>query len=82
MRHPIFLESMLKAIIGIEIDVHALVGKWKLSQNRDVADRAGVVAGLAQHPRTAGNDLASWILLKECRADAAPADRDAPPPVA
>ncbi len=43
-----FVETMLKAIVGIEIEVTSLVGKWKVSQNRSAADRAGVAAGLAQ----------------------------------
>ena len=41
-----FLASMLRAIVGIEIAVERIEGKWKMSQNRDAADRAGVVAGL------------------------------------
>ena len=35
-----------RAIVGIEIALSSLTGKWKLSQNRPAADRAGVVAGL------------------------------------
>jgi transcriptional regulator len=41
-----YVQQMLRAIVGIEIAVDRLVGKWKLSQNRSDADRAGVVAGL------------------------------------
>ena len=37
---------MLRAIVGIEIEVTRLQGKWKVSQNRSAGDRAGVVAGL------------------------------------
>ena len=35
-----------RAIVGIELAITRLVGKWKLSQNRTPADRAGVMAGL------------------------------------
>ena len=42
-----YLEQMLRAIVGIEIEIASLVGKWKVSQNRSAADRAGVVAGLS-----------------------------------
>ena len=42
-----YIEQMLRAIVGIEIEVTSLVGKWKVSQNRSAADRAGVVAGLS-----------------------------------
>lgn len=43
-----YLERMLGAIVGIEIPVRRLVGKWKVSQNRSDKDRAGVVQGLGQ----------------------------------
>ena len=35
-----------RAIVGIEIEIVDIRGKWKTSQNRTAADRAGVVAGL------------------------------------
>ncbi len=41
-----YVQQMLRVIVGIEIAVTRLEGKWKLSQNRSEADRAGVVAGL------------------------------------
>jgi transcriptional regulator len=41
-----FIEATLGAIVGIEIPVSSIVGKWKVSQNRSAADRAGVVDGL------------------------------------
>lgn len=34
-----FLDTMLKAIVGIEVEIEQLVGKFKLSQNRDVRDK-------------------------------------------
>ena len=43
----------LRAIVGIEIPVQRLVGKWKVSQNRSAADRAGVATGLAQRDQAA-----------------------------
>ncbi|MBV8665403.1 MAG: FMN-binding negative transcriptional regulator [Burkholderiaceae bacterium] len=43
-----YVEKMLSAIVGIEIPVRKMAGKWKVSQNRTVPDRAGVVAGLQQ----------------------------------
>jgi transcriptional regulator len=45
-----YLRQMVGAIVGIEIELTALVGKWKVSQNRSKADREGVAAGLAAHP--------------------------------
>lgn len=45
-----YVQQMLGAIVGIQIPLTQLVGKWKASQNRSTADRAGVAAGLrAEH---------------------------------
>jgi transcriptional regulator len=41
-----FIDSQIKGIVGIEIEITSIDGKWKVSQNRPVADRAGVVHGL------------------------------------
>ncbi len=41
-----FVAAQLRGIVGIEVAVGALTGKWKVSQNRPEADRAGVAAGL------------------------------------
>jgi transcriptional regulator len=53
---------MLTSIVGFEIAVSSLTGKWKLGQNRAAEDRAGIAAGLAvegtgdarSHDRPAG----------------------------
>jgi len=41
-----FIQSQLRAIVGLRLEITQLTGKWKMSQNRSPADRAGVVAGL------------------------------------
>ena len=41
-----FIAMQRRAIVGIEIEIVDIRGKWKASQNRSAADRAGVVAGL------------------------------------
>ena len=46
-----YVQTMLKAIIGIEIDIQSLVGKFKLSQNRPPEDYAAVVDELDQSPQ-------------------------------
>jgi transcriptional regulator len=42
-----YVQQMLRAIVGIEITLASLVGKWKVSQNRSAADREGTARGLA-----------------------------------
>jgi transcriptional regulator len=41
-----YVEKQLRAIVGIEFAIERVEGKAKLSQNKDDADFAGVVAGL------------------------------------
>jgi transcriptional regulator len=43
-------ETMTRAIIGGRLTVERLEGITKLSQNKDAADRAGVIAALGDHP--------------------------------
>lgn len=43
-----FTQKLLRGIVGIEIEITRLVGKWKLGQKRSPADVAGMVAGLEQ----------------------------------
>jgi transcriptional regulator len=45
---PDYIDKMLMAIVGIEIDITELQGKWKISQKQPAANRAGVVAGLRE----------------------------------
>lgn len=43
---PEYIEQMLQNIVGIEIEVARLVGKWKLSQNKEQRDRANAAEEL------------------------------------
>jgi transcriptional regulator len=45
-----FIASQMRAIVGVEIAVTDMRGKWKASQNRNAADREGVIAGLGDDP--------------------------------
>jgi transcriptional regulator len=46
-----YVQTMLKAIVGIEIDIQSLLGKFKLSQNRPPQDYAAVVTELERSPQ-------------------------------
>lgn len=41
-----FLTAQMKGIVGVEIEISRIDGKWKVSQNRPEADRRGVAKGL------------------------------------
>lgn len=43
-------EGLLKGILGARMTVERLEGTTKLSQNKNEADRAGVIAALGEHP--------------------------------
>jgi transcriptional regulator len=43
---PVYIDNLLNAIIGIEIPIERIEGKWKQSQNRPSEDRASVRAAL------------------------------------
>ena len=56
-----YIEQMLRAIVGIEIPLTRLEGKFKLSQNRDAADRAGVAAGLAAESSATARTMSAQV---------------------
>jgi transcriptional regulator len=37
---PEYIDQLLTLIVGIEIEITKMVGKWKLSQNKEARDRA------------------------------------------
>jgi transcriptional regulator len=41
-----FVAAQLRGIVGVEIPIARIEGKWKVSQNRPPEDRAGVAQGL------------------------------------
>ena len=45
---PSYPDSMLRAIVGVEIEIEDIECKYKLSQNRPAEDQAGVIEGLEQ----------------------------------
>ncbi len=52
-------ERALPAIVGFEIALHRIEGKFKLGQNRSAQDRKSVIAHLSQ--REHGRDVAEWM---------------------
>jgi transcriptional regulator len=56
-----FTQKMLKAIVGLEIPINRLQGKWKVSQNRPEADRKGVADGLRKEQTISALQMADLI---------------------
>jgi len=62
-----YVQTMLRAIVGIELELTALSGKWKVTQNRAAPDRAGVVTGL----EAVGGDAATALAAQVARPGSA-----------
>ena len=56
-----YVQTMLKAIIGIEIEVKSLVGKFKLSQNRPAEDYAAVVETIEKSPQEVLQEMRRYM---------------------
>lgn len=61
-----YIDAMLKAIIGFELTIEQLEGKWKLSQNQPLENRAGVVDGLMRE----GNDALAALVAAAIKPNA------------
>ena len=55
-----YLDAMLRGIVGLEIPLTSLRGKWKMSQNHPAANREGVARGLRTQGAAAGA-VADWV---------------------
>lgn len=64
-----YLASMLNGIIGVEIAVDRLEGKFKLSQNRPAADRPRISAALERREDAASRDVARLMREREPAAE-------------
>ena len=60
---PDFIQAQLRGIVGLRMPITRLEAKRKMSQNRNAADRAGVVAGLWASERASDRDVAPLIPL-------------------
>lgn len=56
-----YVETQMKAIVGIEVSVVSVTAKWKMSQNRQRRDVEGVVAGLRSEGDASSAALADEI---------------------
>jgi len=56
-----FIKAQLKGIVGLRMPITRLDGKRKMSQNRNPADRSGVIDGLSKSDRPQDRVVASLI---------------------
>ncbi|MCG7505315.1 FMN-binding negative transcriptional regulator [Mesorhizobium retamae] len=58
---PDFIQAQIKGIVGLEITIEDITGKWKVSQNRPIADREGVARGLDHEASPQSPDMATLV---------------------
>lgn len=56
-----YVNKLIGAIVGVEIPIRKLEGKWKMSQNRSQPDQLGVVAGLGAKSDTQATGVAALM---------------------
>ncbi len=61
---PAYIDGMIRSIVGIEIAITRITGKFKLSQNKEARDQQGAVDALRSHGNTALSDAMHASLRK------------------
>jgi transcriptional regulator len=56
-----YIDKMLRLIVGFEFSIVSLTGKWKVSQNRSLADQQGVVKGLQDASDADSQEIAAML---------------------
>jgi transcriptional regulator len=69
-----YIEQMLSLIVGFELSITGLTGKWKLSQNHSTANRLGVATGLRAAGGAEARDVADMLSSLEGERLAEPHD--------
>ncbi len=62
---PEYINGQLRAIVGVEVAISSVEAKQKLSQNRSVPDRSGVVAGLRAESADPGSEAIADLMAAQ-----------------
>jgi len=62
-----YVEQLLPHVVAFELELSALRGQFKLSQNQPSANRLGVIAGLEQRPDDGSQEVARLMAARERR---------------
>jgi len=65
---PEYIEKIMAAIVGVEMAITKLVGKWKVSQNQPAQNQAGIISGLKASDLPNAEAMAAMV---EARANSA-----------
>ena len=61
---PTYIDGMVRAIVGVEIAITRITGKFKLSQNKEARDQQGAIDALRAHDNPALSDAMAQTLRK------------------
>jgi transcriptional regulator len=56
-----FIDKLMQAVVGIEIEITQLTGKWKVSQNQPLENQQGVLQGLRASDASHSHDMAAVV---------------------
>ena len=56
-----YIDKIMTAIVGIEMVITRLLGKWKVSQNQPTQNQVGVIAGLKASGRVESDAMAALV---------------------
>ena len=64
-----YIEKLLNAIVGLEIEVNKVEATWKLSQNQSAENYAGVLEGLANSDKLGTDDMLAFMQKYQANLD-------------
>ncbi len=56
-----FTEKLFESIVGIEMKITKLLGKWKVSQNQPIQNRESVINGLNGNKQLGSSKMAELV---------------------
>ena len=62
-----YISKRLDVIVGIEIPIRRIEGKWKASQNQPLPDKMGIVAGLNAEARPESAEIALLVARRDAK---------------
>jgi transcriptional regulator len=65
-----YVELLKKAILGIQIEISDIGGKWKMSQELPAGDREGVIIGFAKLNTDLGKEMSETVKSRCTRKEA------------
>ena len=58
---PDYIDRIMAAIVGVEMDITKLLGKWKMSQNQPSQNQASVISGLKASGLPGSEEMATLV---------------------